>query len=118
MHDLNTGELPCDEWLDRDIQDSDFRVSYSAEEQLRICTGFTPISTSTDMMTSSIDDVEDTSGPSEDEVGYGEKVNALAINLDCMFKERDVKWLKTTLECRPVTSRPVMGCQGPWSDHP
>jgi hypothetical protein len=84
VHDVSTGELLCDEWLERDIQESDFRVSYSAEEQLRTCTGFTSISSSTDMTTPSIDAPEDPSGPSEVDGGYDEKLNSLAINLDCM----------------------------------
>jgi hypothetical protein len=80
---------------------------------LRVCQGFTLISASTDMLTPSIDDPDDHAKPPEQHVGYEEKLDALAINLDCMFKGRDVKWLKTARECRPVSERPVMGCHGP-----
>ncbi len=71
-------------------------MRYSAVEQLRVCNNFTPISTSTDMMTPSIDDKEDALGPHEDEVGYVEKVNALANNLDCMFKKTRCEMAKNS----------------------
>jgi hypothetical protein len=111
--DMDTGALPSDEWLNRDIEDTDIRLRFSAEEQLRCTESLTPISATTDMLTHSLDE-PDESMEQEHVVGYDEKLEALAINLDCMFKENNVRWLKTARECRPVELRPRLGCPGPW----
>lgn len=114
--DINTGELPSDDLLQAEIMSADSRSRYSPEEQRLINPRAIPVSPNTDTMTLSID--FDDAGPSseapEQEYGYHEKLEALALNLDCMYKLRRVKWMKTALECRPLHLRPARGCPGPW----
>ncbi len=72
------------------------------------------MSTTTDCV--SFDYEEDEPAASaEYTVGYNEKVQALADNLDQMYKFGRVRWLKKARECRPVSQRPLLGFHGPWS---
>ncbi len=110
--DAGTGALPFDEMLNHEIQETDIRLRFSAEEQLRSNESLAPIHATTDMLTHSLSDWDE-SIEQEYVVGYDEKVHALATNLDCMFTEHKVRWLKTTRESRPVELRPRMVCPGP-----
>jgi hypothetical protein len=52
--DVDTSGLPSDEWLNNDIAETDIRLRFSEEEQMRSSDSLTPITTTTDMLTHSI----------------------------------------------------------------
>jgi hypothetical protein len=112
--DTNTGELPLDSWLEADIMASDVRVGFTIEEQLVHNRCFlSPVTTTTDVMSNDYQEQNPAEEP-EYVVGYYEKLHHLAMNLECMFNERLVKWLKPAADCRPVHFRQPIGCPGPW----
>jgi len=115
--DTNTGEMPSDEWLEADIRASDVRLNYTWEEQLVNHRFLTPVTITTDTMSAAYGE-QDTTHESEVHPDYDEKLLALAVNLDCMFLERRVRWLKKAVDCRPVERRPPLGCPGPWNTTP
>ena len=111
--DVATGELPSDHWLEADIMASDVRLRFTSEEQMVQRLTLTPVTITTDTTSVNYEE-QDPSHQAEYVVGYEEKLEALAIHLDRMYNMRIVKWLKTVVDCRPVTSRPPLGCPGPW----
>ncbi len=84
--DIDTGELPFDTWLEQDEMLADTRLSMSLEEQIGLGgVGRTPVSTTTDGITFDYEEQKPLEVV-EYTVGYGEKIQVLADNLNQMYK--------------------------------
>ena len=97
-----------------EAEDDDPRSQFTADEQRQRRPYATPVTPNTDLMLVGNQCPNPSAEEPQVEEGYEEKRKYLMMHHHHAWERKEVMWLKTADECRPVHSRDPYGAPGPW----
>ena len=108
--------LLSEEARNAEAMEDDPRLKFSLFEQLSMKPCNTPVSASTDMGLAGSQCPTPDNVIAEEDPTYNSKRAKLIKHFKHAWARKEVQWLKTAKECRPLCDRDPLGAPGPWHD--